>query len=120
MPSAVAVYGAVDNGEDFVFRDFNKAGELIEKVDRGSILEKRVTEVFPGVKEFGVFEVFQRVWRTGQAEYFPAALYRDEHDPGTWRENRVYKLPGGEIVAIYDDITERKRAEAKILQALRE
>jgi len=70
-----------------------------------------VTEVFPGVKEFGIFEVFQRVWRTGKMEYFPERIYRDERMPGTWRENWVYKLPTGEIVVVYNDITDRKRVD---------
>ncbi|KAF5434670.1 PAS domain-containing protein, partial [Candidatus Methanophagaceae archaeon] len=65
--------------------------------------------------EFGLFKVFQRVWRTGKQEYFPEAIYRDEHDPGTWRENWVYKLPSGEIVSVYNDITERKQLEAELL-----
>ena len=67
--------------------------------------------MFPGVTEFGLFEVFKRVWKTRVAEYYPAALYRDDRDPGTWRENWIYKLANGEIIAIYRDITGRKREE---------
>lgn len=37
-----------------------------------------------------------------------------------WRENYVYKLPSGEIVATYDDITDRKHAEEQIRKALEE
>ena len=36
--------------------------------------------------------------------------YRDARTIG-WRENYVYKLPSGEIVAVYEDVTERKQAE---------
>ena len=115
MSSGVAVYEAIDNGGDFIFRDFNPAAEKIEKVSRKDILGKRVSEAFPGVKAFGVFEVFQRVWQTGKPEYFPENIYKDEKDPGSWRESWVFKLPTGEIVAIYNDITERKRAEDKLL-----
>jgi len=111
MPSGVAVYRTVNNGEDFVIKDFNEAAERIEHVSKGEIIGKYVTEAFPGVKDFGVFEVFQRVWRTGQTEYFPAALYKDDKDQGTWRESWIYKLPNGNIVAIYRDITERKKSE---------
>ncbi|MGZ4850302.1 MAG: PAS domain-containing sensor histidine kinase, partial [Candidatus Bathyarchaeia archaeon] len=111
MPSGVAVYEAVNDGEDFVFKDFNAAAETIEKISRENIIGKRVTQVFPGVKSFGLFKVFQRVWHSGQPEYYPVALYKDERDAGTWRENWVYKLPNGYIVAIYEDITKRKNAE---------
>ena len=116
MTSGVAVYEAVDDGADFVFKDYNRAGERIDGTRRADVIGKRVTEAFPGVRELGVFEVFQRVWRTGRAEHFPGGIYRDERNPGGWRENWVYKLPGGEIVAMYNDITDRKRAE----EALRE
>ena len=116
MSSGVAVYEAVDDGGDFIFRDLNPAAEKIENVSRKDIIGRRVSEAFPGVKAFGVFEVFQRVWQTGEPEYFPQNIYKDEIDPGSWRESWVFKLPTGEIVTIYDDITERKHAE----EALRE
>ena len=118
MSSGVAVYEAIDNGGDFIFRDFNPAAEKIEKVSKKDVLGKRVSECFPGVKAFGVFEVFQRVWRTGKPEYFPQNIYNDERDPGSWRESWVFRLPSGEIVAIYNDVTERKQAEATLKQAL--
>jgi PAS domain S-box-containing protein len=111
MSSGVAVYEAIDNGGDFVFRDFNPAAEKIEKVSRKNILGKLVSEAFPGVKASGVFEVLQRVWQTGKLEYFPNSFYKDERDLGSRRESWVFKLPTGEIVAAYNDITERKQAE---------
>jgi len=110
---AVAVYEAVADGEDFVVRDLNQAGERIEKINREDVVGRRVTQVLPGVKEFGLFAVFQRVWRTGQAEHFPVAFYRDDRIDG-WRDNFVYKLPGGEIVAVYQDRTEGKRPQERL------
>ena len=110
MGDGVAIYKAVNNGEDFVFIDFNKAGEEIEDIRREELIGKSVLQMFPGIKELGLFEVFQRVWATGEAEQHPVSMYRDERIVG-WRENYVYKLPSGEIVAIYEDITERKQAE---------
>ncbi|MEW6546381.1 MAG: hypothetical protein AB1446_05620 [Bacillota bacterium] len=69
--------------------------------------------LFPGVGEFGLLEVFRRVWKTGKPERHPVALYRDARLEG-WRENYVYKLPSGEIVAVYDDVTERRKMEGEI------
>jgi len=119
MSGGVAVYEAVNDGQDFIFKDFNKAGEEIENTKRETLLGRKVTEVFPGVTEFGLFEVFQRVWRTGIPELHPVSLYKDNRLMG-WRENYVYKLPTGEIVAVYNDVTERKIAEEKIKASLKE
>jgi len=116
MSSGVAVYEAVDDGNDFVFKDFNRAGEKIDGVKRKDILGKRVTDAFPGVKDFGLFEVFQRVWKTGKPEHHPISLYKDDRI-ARWRENYVYKIPSGEIVAVYNDVTEQKRAEEEVRKA---
>lgn len=114
--NGVVVYKAVNDGEDFIFTDFNNAGEKIENLKREDIIGKCVLEVFPGVKDFGIFQIFQNVWRTGKPEYHPVALYKDERIQG-WRENFVYKLPSGEIVAVYADRTEEKRAEESLRQS---
>jgi len=110
MRSGVAVLEAVDDGDDFVFVDFNQGGESIDSTRRDDLIGKRVTQVFPGVAEFGLLDVFQRVWRTGQPEHHPVRLYKDERITG-WRENFVYRLPSGEVVTVYDDLTSQKQAE---------
>ena len=107
---AIAVYEAADNGNDFIFRNLNLAAEKIEKVRSEEILGKSVLEVLPAVKEFGLFDVFQRVLKTGKDERFSQTIHKEGRITG-WRVNHIFKLPSGEIVAIYKDITERKRAQ---------
>jgi PAS domain S-box-containing protein len=115
MGDAVAVYEAVDQGNDFIFRDFNQAAERIEKVKSEDVIGRRVLELFPGIEDLGLFEVFQRVWKTGKPERLPAGIYKDKRIVG-WRENHVYKLPSGELVAVYQDITDRKQLEEELRQ----
>ena len=110
MSSGVCVYEAVNGGKDFRITNFNRAAERIEKISRESVIGKTVSQVFPGVKEMGLLDIFQRVWQTGKPEHQPVTFYKDIREVG-WRENYVAKLPSGEIVAIYDDITEHKQAE---------
>ena len=110
ISAAVAVYQPIADGQDFVLLDFNKTAEKIEKISKERILNRRVTEIFPGVKDFGLLEVFRRVNKTGLPEEHPVALYRDDRIAG-WRKNYVYKLPGNEIVAVYIDETDRMKAE---------
>jgi PAS domain S-box-containing protein len=109
----IAVYRSVNEGQDFIFVEFNRGGEKIDGVDRKNIIGKSVLKVFPAVKQFGLFEVFQRVWKTGKSEFFPLGFYQGSHISG-WRENYVYKLPTGEIVALYRDETRRKQAEESL------
>ena len=108
VSSGVAIYEARNDGEDFVFVDFNAAAEEIDHIKKEELIGKSVAEVFPGVKEFGLFDVFRRVYKTGTPEHHPVSVYKDERIAG-WRENYVYRLPSGQIVAIYDDVSARKR-----------
>ncbi|MBN1294622.1 MAG: response regulator [Candidatus Latescibacteria bacterium] len=110
--SGLAIYKAVKDGEDFIFHDFNLWAEQIENIKKEDVLGKSVVDVFPGIIDFGLFDIFQRVWKTGRPEKFPPAYYKDHRIAG-WRENYIFKLPSGEIVAIYSDITKQVMAEEK-------
>ena len=113
MPSGVAVYETREEGEDFVIKDMNRSSERLCGVTRDQIVGRPVGEVFPSVRDFGLFEVLQRVWRTGVPERLPVALYQDNRI-AEWFENEVYKLPSGEVVAMFDDVTEKKQAEEEL------
>ena len=114
MSSGVAVLEAHSDGQQFEFIDFNRAAERIENLSKESVLGKNIVDVLPSVEKYGLLDVFKRVWATGKPEYFPVAVYR-ENELKVWKDNYVYKLPTGEIVDMYDDVTERKDAEGKLL-----
>jgi len=109
MNNGVTICDVTDGGKSFVIRDINRAGERIEKLKKEDVIGKRILEVFPGTEKIGILEILRRVWKTGEAEHLPPALYEDDRISG-WRENHVYKLPSGEIVIVYEDITERMEA----------
>ncbi len=114
MSSGVAVFETHHDGQKFVCIDFNRAAERIENISKENVLDKNVVDVIPSVEKYGLLDVFKRVWATGKPEYFPVAVYRD-NELKVWKDNYVYKLPTGEIVTVYDDVTERKDAESKLL-----
>ncbi len=116
MSDGMALYSAVDNGMDFVFRDHNLAGERISGLTYDQVIGSRVTEVFPGVEEMGLLEVLQRVWKSGKPEHHPTCEYKDKQLV-LWVENSIFKLPSGEVVAVYRDLTENKQAEESLRQA---
>jgi two-component system, sensor histidine kinase and response regulator len=110
MRSGVCVYDATADGTDFYFREVNRAVEQIEHLTRAELVGHSVTEVFPNIAASGFLAVLQRVWRSGKSEYVPPTFYQDERICG-WRENFIYCLPHGELVAVYDDVSARKALE---------
>jgi PAS domain S-box-containing protein len=111
--SGVAIYRPVDNGQDFEIVNINSTAERLDDFNREEILGKKVTEAFPGVEEFGLLEVMRKVARSGKPVSHPMSLYQDDK-LRRWRENYVYKLPTGEIVAIFRDLTDLKEQEQKL------
>lgn len=111
MGSAAAVFEPVDDGLDFKIIDINNAALKIEALrSQKDIIGKLVTQAFPGIEAFGLFEKLQYVYATGLPIHVPTSYYEDERLRG-WRENFVFKLPSGEIVALYTDETERVMAQ---------
>ncbi|MBK5935214.1 hypothetical protein CCR81_00060, partial [Halorhodospira halophila] len=108
--SGVAVYRPVDQGRDFEFIDLNPASERIEQRSRDELIGRTLAECFPGVEEMGLLAALQRVADTGVPEELPLASYQDERITG-WRENRIFRLSSGEVVAVYEDRTEIKQAQ---------
>ena len=116
MSNNVAILEAVDNGERFIFKNFNSAAEKLEGVHREDIIGKEVESVFPLVEKYNLINVFKRVWDTGVSEHQPIIVTEDSGNLLSWTENFVYKLPSNELVVIYDDITERKIAEIDLIK----
>lgn len=113
MGNCVAVYQAVDNGNDFKILGFNAAAEKVEKISAEEVIGREITEVFPGVGEYGILDAMKRVYTSGEPEVLPLSFYQDDRISG-WRKNLIYKLPTDEIVAIYEDHTQQKLDEENL------
>lgn len=108
MNSGVAIYEVRNDGSkggDYVIKDFNQTALQIEGQAKENIVGRSLLDLRPKIDEYGLIPIFQQVWRTGVPAFYPAKVYKDEKFTN-WYENRVFRLPSGEIVAIYDDVTE--------------
>ena len=111
--NAMALYETVDDGADFIIKEFNEAAEKLERLEKADVIGRRVLEVFPDAGQCGLFGAIQRVWQTGRSEHLPVLFYENDRVSGWW-ENFVYKIPSGEVVNFYTDETRSKRDEEKI------
>lgn len=119
ISNGIAVYEADNNGEDFVCKNLNSSGLQSAQLASKDVVGKRVTEIFPTAIDLGLFAALQRVWKTGEPEHLPLSLCDDEQI-SLWVENYLFKLPTGEIVVVYDDVTQRKQAEEQLLRKTEE
>jgi signal transduction histidine kinase len=96
--------------QDFIYLDVNTAFETLTGLT--GVVGKKVSEVIPGIRESDpeLFEIYGRVALTGQPEKFET--YVDAL--AMWFSISVYSPEKEYFVAVFDVITERKRAEAAI------
>ncbi len=115
MTNGVAVYEVVSNGNNFKFVDINKAGLKIGNHQDEDITGELLTDVYPGIRESGIFDALKEVWATEKPMFVPLRSYIDDRIQ-IWVENYLFKLPSGEVVAVYNDLTESHQAEETILK----
>ncbi len=99
--------------EDIVCLDVNDAfGRLTGLHD---VVGKRASEVIPGIWESHpeLLEIGGRVARTGQPEKFEV----DFRPLGIWLSVSAYSPHPDHVVAVFDNVTERKRAEQLLCES---
>jgi PAS domain S-box-containing protein len=101
-----------DEPQDFVYLDVNAAFQKLTGLH--DVVGRKATDVFPGIRQADpqLFEIYGRVARSGLPEKFET--YREALD--AWFSIAVYSTENNHFVAVFDNISERKRTE----EALRE
>lgn len=112
------IFRAIQGGRDFVVMDINYAGEVIEGEKKASIVGKRIPEVYSSPACDDLHEAMSVVWKTGKPRSVPLIQF-DMGGNRQWREYYIYILPSEEIIAIYNDISERITKQQQMLESLR-
>jgi PAS domain S-box-containing protein len=113
-----AIFRAVDGGRDFVVMDINYAGEVIEGKKKHALAGKGISELYAGDEYTILSDAMLQVWQTGKPRSVDRLAFKRGKEP-RWREYYFYSLPTGEMIAIYNDITERIERQKEILSSLK-
>lgn len=98
---------------NFKFADINQQALSTEKITKDEVLGKYITEVFPGVIEFGLMDILHEVYASGEKKHFSVGFYQDERISG-WRENEIIKLNQNFVMVTYKDVSKRKEIENRL------
>jgi len=107
------IFDENDRPVDFVYLDVNSAFSRLTGLT--NVVGKRVTEVIPRIREENpeLFEIYGKVVLTGHPEQFESDL---RSSLGVILEISVFSPMDEHFVAVFEDITERKRLEGELKQ----
>ncbi len=94
---------------DFIYLQINEAFERITGLNRGQVIGKGVLKVIPGIEGANpeLFEIYGRVACSGKSEELEAFV----KPLNLWLHLSIYSPKKGYFAVIFEDITERKKAE---------
>ena len=115
MPSGCAIYEVRGDGrspDDYVLKDINRTALAMDGLRREDAIGRRLGDLWPPLLEWESLQILWRVWRTGDPETHST---RNQHG-GQMRdfEDYLFRLPTGDVVEIYDDVTATRRAEESL------
>ncbi|MBD3298359.1 MAG: PAS domain S-box protein, partial [candidate division Zixibacteria bacterium] len=116
MLDAFALHEIVEGPDgaavDYVFLEVNDAFERHTGLKRDQLVGKRITEVFPKIVDdpTGWVERYGLVAQGGHAERFESFSEPLQR----WYSIYAFSPQAGQFATIFEDITERKRAEAEL------
>jgi len=100
---------------DFSYLEVNESFERLTGLKREHVLGRCVSKVIPGTREANpeVIDTYGRVSSSGAPEKLEIFF----KPLGIWLSISVYSPEKGYFVAVFDNITERKRAEEELRKA---
>jgi PAS domain S-box-containing protein len=106
------VYNKAREITDFIFCVLNEAARKMLPPDKKDIepVGQKMTEIVPGIKAGGVFEMYVKVIRTGEDIKTDLHYTKDGFD--NWYTLSVRPFKDG-VIACFSDITSRKKIEQK-------
>jgi PAS domain S-box-containing protein len=107
------IYDDAGRPVDWVYLDTNAAFERLTGLK--NITGKRVLEAIPDIRNLTpeLFDTYGRVVSTGRSETFEI----DFKPLGIWLKVSVFSPEKDHFVAVFEDVTERKRVEADVRKA---
>jgi two-component sensor histidine kinase/PAS domain-containing protein len=110
------LFDAQGRPEDFIYLAVNDAFKRLTGLK--DVTGKKATEAIPGIRESSpeLFEIYGRVASTG----IPEKIETHFKPLDSWLSISVYSTATGTFVAVFDDISKRKRAEIALKSLLKE
>ena len=92
----------------------NPAAKMLTGVDPEAWVGHEFNEIWPNARSLGHTDRYLKVVRTGEVFETEELTYKDARLEGAFRI-RAFRLAGSQLVVAFENMTERKRAEAALI-----
>lgn len=114
-PMGVHIYKLEDDGR-MVFTGANPAADKLLGVDNSVFIGKELKEAFPPLADTEIPERYARAAQYGEPWHTEQVTYEDDRIAGAF-EVHAFQMSPGRMVAVFSDITVRKRAEERLRES---
>ena len=105
LNDGVLIFTPRQDGLRYMVADVNVAALKILKTPRDKIVGHSFWEFFEPLKGQALYKQLRKVWENGKASHYKQWL-QWPHETRSLLQHFVYKVPSGDIVCIFSDITE--------------
>jgi len=109
----IMIFEMIGDGHDFKIKDFNKIPDIFKENKKEKIINKKISEVFPYVKELGLCKKMRKVYFEEEKLEYPVSYYKDS-ELQRIVNFKIIKLATDEIAVKYNDLTEEKKLKNKL------
>ncbi|NLX49047.1 MAG: PAS domain S-box protein [Methanospirillum sp.] len=107
--NGVIIFKTVRDGDDFVFKDLNRAAEQILGVRKEEIVGRSVYDIYPDLADRELREMGTIVLRSDTPVFLPPLQYRKGH--GSWIRHYLFCLPSGELASFMIDASGERESD---------
>ena len=112
---ACIIFTPIDEGKDFIISDVNPAFERIEGAKKELVLGVKLSDAYQ-YTPVDIMDVYRRVFKSEKSEKFVFS-WEDKDKKQQWRDNDIFKLESGEVVAVYENVTPLKEKQVALLKS---
>ncbi len=112
----VALFEAVEGGEEFIILDVNRAGAELVHATPEALIGRALRHVLssPGGQE--LHALARKTYQAGGSHDFPPVHHEDSRG-SIWISARLTRLEGGEILGVFEDVTDIQESRRKLATA---
>ena len=100
-----------NNGEDFYIKDINPFAEKINNVSKDIIFNKNIKD---SEQASIILDIIKSVWKTGISSENKYMKFSNFTKQPCWRNIYVYKISNGDIILLFEDVTEIVETKNKL------